>query len=327
MPDHPTENLQAASSARRRFVQRWLDAPRVIFQITAVVLIAAAFTLWRVHEAITPPPLANDPTPLGYTWSLLLFLLPLLYLVVWFALHPEYRVQRRALLVTLGILLPLGFVLDLLFANTFFVFLNTGAVLGFEIPGVGGGIPIEEFVFYLSGFLFVLLLYVWSDEVWMDRYHLPHSAPEYRNVTPRIRFHGRSLGVALVLLILAVLYKKLVSADPEGFPWYWTYLLAAAFVPSAGFFRTARPFINWRAFSFTFLLVLLISLLWEASLASPYLWWGYQPDAMMGLFVTAWNHLPLEAVFVWLAVSYTTVIVYEVVVLWLVQKGKVGEAG
>lgn len=323
----PSEAQSSDSSAslRQRFVQRWLDAPRVIFQLTAVVLIAATFALLRVHEPVTPPPVADNPTPLGYTWSLLLFLLPLLYLVVWFALHPEYKIQRKALLVTLGILLPLGIVLDLLFANTFFVFLNTGAVLGIEVPGVGGEIPVEEFVFYLSGFLFVLLLYVWSDEVWTDRYHLSHSAPEYRHVVPRIRFHGRSVVVALVLLILAVLYKKLLSANPEGFPWYWTYLLAAAFVPSAGFFRTARPFVNWRAFSFTFLWMLLISLLWEASLASPYQWWGYQPEAMMGIFLTAWSHLPLEAVFVWLAVTYTTVIVYEVVILFLLQRKRAPE--
>jgi hypothetical protein len=34
---------------------------------------------------------------------------------------------------------------------------------------------------------------------------------------------------------------------------------------------------------------------------------------MMGLFVDAWTNLPLEAVFVWLVVSYTSVIVYETV--------------
>jgi hypothetical protein len=107
-----------------------------------------------------------------------------------------------------------------------------------------------------------------------------------------------------------------LADDPTGFPWYWTYLLAAAFVPSAGFFRTVRRFVNWRAFSFTFVLVLLISLTWEASLASPYGWWGYQHETMTGLFITAWNHLPVEAVFVWLAVTYTTVIVYEVITLW-----------
>jgi hypothetical protein len=38
---------------------------------------------------------------------------------------------------------------------------------------------------------------------------------------------------------------------------------------------------------------------------------------MMGLTIGAWSHLPIEAVCVWLAVSFTTVISYEVVKHWL----------
>ena len=118
------------------------------------------------------------------------------------------------------------------------------------------------------------------------------------------------------LIAAAAVYKKVWSSSPEGFPWYFTYLTVVSFVPSAGFFHTARPFINWRAFSFTFFFILLISLLWEVSLAIPYGWWGYRPSAMMGLTIGAWGNLPVEAVCVWLAVSFTTVIVYEVIKLW-----------
>ena len=162
----------------------------------------------------------------------------------------------------------------------------------------------------------MLLLYVWCEVAWLSRYAVPHTEAAEKLGGRLLRFHAPSLVWAAGLLLAAVLYKKLLSGDPEGFPWYWTYLLLAAFLPSAGFFRATRRFINWRAFGFTFLLVLLISLTWEASLASPYGWWGYQHDAMMGLYVTAWNHLPIEADFVWLAVTYTTVIVYQVVKLW-----------
>jgi hypothetical protein len=59
-----------------------------------------------------------------------------------------------------------------------------------------------------------------------------------------------------------------------------------------------------------------VSLLWEATLALPYQWWGYQPERMVGLFIGAWAGLPIEAVCVWVAVTYTTVIVFEVVKLW-----------
>ena len=37
---------------------------------------------------------------------------------------------------------------------------------------------------------------------------------------------------------------------------------------------------------------------------------------MMGLFIGAWAGLPIEAVCVWIAVTYATVIVFEVIKLW-----------
>jgi hypothetical protein len=92
--------------------------------------------------------------------------------------------------------------------------------------------------------------------------------------------------------------------------------MCASLIPSAGFFQSARPFINWRAFSFTFFLLLLISLLWEATLALPYGWWEYRPRNLIGLHIGAWSGLPIEAVFVWFAVTFTTVITYEVIKIW-----------
>ncbi len=37
---------------------------------------------------------------------------------------------------------------------------------------------------------------------------------------------------------------------------------------------------------------------------------------MMGVFVDAWTNLPLEAVLVWLAVTYTSVIIYEAIKIY-----------
>ena len=108
----------------------------------------------------------------------------------------------------------------------------------------------------------------------------------------------------------------MLSGASEGVPWYFIYLVCASFIPSAGFFHTAQPFINWRAFSFTFFLLLLISLLWEVTLALPYGWWKYRKDILVGLHIGAWSGLPLEAVCVWFAVSFTTIITYEVIKIW-----------
>ena len=81
-------------------------------------------------------------------------------------------------------------------------------------------------------------------------------------------------------------------------------------------FPKVRGVINWRAFSLTMFMIALTSLLWEATLAMPYGWWGYQHTAMVGIYISAWGQLPVEAVFVWLAVPYTTVIVYETIKCW-----------
>jgi hypothetical protein len=204
----------------------------------------------------------------------------------------------------------------LLFGNTFFTFPNHQSTLGINIPAKGGPIPIEEFIFYLSGFMLVLLSYVWADEYWMQAYNVPDYRSEAKELRRIAQFHAPSLILGSALVAAAVIYKKVFSRSPEGFPWYFIYLTVLSFIPAAGFFRTAQPFINWRAFSFTFFLILLISLLWEVTLAIPFGWWGYRPASMMGLGIGAWRGLPIEAVCVWLAVSFTTVIVYEVIKIW-----------
>ena len=259
---------------------------------------------------------SSDPTPLGYTWSLLLFIIPLTALGGWFARRSDLSLARKSFWRTIAVLAPAGIVLDLLFGNRFFTFPNEHATLGFNIPAVGGGIPIEEFIFYLTGFMLVLLSYLWADEYWVRAYNIPDYRSQAKDLRRIAQFHAPSLILGVALVAGAALYKKAFSPSSEGFPWYFTYLTAAAIVPAAGFFRAAQPFINWRAFSITFFFILLISLLWEVTLALPYGWWDYRPAALMGLAIGAWRGLPVEAVCVWLAVSFTTVIIYEVIKIW-----------
>jgi hypothetical protein len=78
--------------------------------------------------------------------------------------------------------------------------------------------------------------------------------------------------------------------------------------------------------SLTLFILVLMSALWEATLAVPYGWWGYQPRQMMGLRITAWGGLPIEAVTVWLAVTFTTVVVYEILKRWKASGLKMREA-
>ena len=289
------------------------DGFRIVFLIIGILVIVSGFALSSVAEPGQLRMLSSNPTPYGYTTSLLLFFLPVVPLGWWFVQHQEYRLARRSFWTTILVLIPLGFVLDLIFGNLFFQFPNHEATLGLGIPAVGGPIPVEEFLFYIGGFLVVLLGYIWGDEYWLSRYKVARDP--MKGGTPLIQFHSRSVVLGLILCAAGVLYKKQFSPQPNGFPWYFTYLVLAAIVPSAGFFRTARPLINWRAFSFTLLFILLVSVVWEVTLAVPYGWWGYQPEAMIGLRIRAWSDLPVEAVGVWLVVTFDTVIIYEVIKL------------
>lgn len=301
-------------------------AARVVLAMIAMVAVPATLTLLTVRTPRAPVDPSADPTPLGYTWSLLLYLVPLLVLAFWFLGHPRYTFQKKAFWITVAILVPLGVALDLVFGTTFFTFANRGATLGLDVPAVGGRIPVEELVFYTAGFTFVLLLYVWCDEYWVGAYNVPDYAGESTKAGRLLRFDPWSLVAGVALVASAVAYKKLLSEEPEGFPLYLTYLTAAAVIPSAGLYRSARRFINWRAFSITFFFVLLLSLMWEATLAIPYGWWGYNGRMMTGIFLDAWTGLPLEAVAVWLAVTYTTVIVFEVVKVYKASGKKAREA-
>src|SRR5712692_2243426 len=210
----------------------------------------------------------------------------------------------------------IGFGLDFFFAHRFFIFPNAGATLKIEAPAVGRPVPIEEYVFYLTGFIAVLLIYVWMDEFWLAAYNVPDYHGEAKLIPRLLQFHPTSAILGVVLIAAAVVYKKKFSATPEGFPGYFTFLVFGGLVPAASFFPTTRRFINWRAFSLTFFFILLVSLLWEATLAKPYGWWDYQPEQMIGLSIGAWSGLPIEAICVWIAVTYATVIVFEVVKLW-----------
>jgi hypothetical protein len=109
----------------------------VPFAIAAVLIIPAAVTLLSVRDPGSLDVGTANPTPLGYTWSLSLFIIPLVALAWWFLRHPAYSFQKRSFWRTILALAPLGFILDLLLGNAFFKFPNDGAVLGIGIPARG----------------------------------------------------------------------------------------------------------------------------------------------------------------------------------------------
>jgi hypothetical protein len=293
----------------------------------AMVVIPAALTLHSVHSPGTLT-LGPNPSPHGYSWSLLLFIIPIVTISCWFLPSEGLEIPQRAFWKTIGILVPLGWLLDFIFAQWFFCYPNSKATLGILAPALGPWVPIEEYVFYFTGFIAVLLLYVWLSEYWLAAYSVADYPAEARAMRGLIQFHPTSLILAVVLIGAALLYKKEFAPleAREGFPGYFTFLVGGALVPAMSFYPVARRFINWRAFSLTLFFMLLVSLLWEATLALPYGWWNFQHRQMIGLFIGAWSDLPIEEVCVWIAVAYATTIVFEVVKVWQASGRRAKEA-
>jgi hypothetical protein len=299
----------------------------VVIGMLAMIVIPAALTL---HSVNSPGKLevGPDPSPHGYTWSLLLFIVPVLAITLWFLPSEGLEIPQRAFWRTIGILVPLGCLLDIIFAQWFFSYPNTTATLGIPAPALGRPVPIEEYVFYFTGFMAVLLLYIWLSEYWLAAYSVPDYPAEAKSMRRLLKFHPTSLILALILIAAAWVYKKHFApvAEQDGFPGYFTVLVAGALIPAMSFYPVARRFINWRAFSLTLFFMLLVSELWEATLALPYGWWGFQHRQMIGLFVGAWSNLPIEEVCVWIAVTYATTIVFEVVKVWQASGRRAKEA-
>jgi hypothetical protein len=299
----------------------------IVISMLAMLAVPAALTL-RTVEVPAKLLLARNSTPYGYTWSLLLFIIPIAVIGGWFLPGEGLEIPKRAFWRTIGILVPLGFMLDFIFAQWFFYYPNAGATLGIHAWALGRDVPVEEYIFYATGFIAVLLLYVWLGEYWLAAYSVPDYPGEAKNLRRLLQFHPASLILGVILVAAAWFYKKhcALPEDRGGFPGYFTVLAVGGLVPAVSFFPTARRFINWRAFSLTIFFILLISLLWEATLAVPYGWWKYQHRQMMGVFIGAWSDLPLEAVCVWVAVAYATVIVFEIFKLWQASGRPVREA-
>lgn len=290
-----------------------------VLLVLAMLAGPAALTLHRVRvSAIVDFAKNPNPSPYGYTVSLLFFIVPIVVIGWWLVPQERIRISKRSFLITLALTIPLGVVLDFFFAHVFLTFPNPAATLGIRAPALGGGVPIEEYVFYFTGFTTVLLLYIWLDEYWLSAYSVPSTDPSRANFGRLLKFHWQSAVLGAVMIGGALLCRAVYDHrhGTAGFPGYFVFLVVAGLGPSTALFAAAKKVVNWRAFSLVLYVILLTSLLWEATLAMPYEWWGYQPGEMMGIFITAWGGLPIEAVCVWIAVSFQTVMVYEVVRRW-----------
>ena len=291
-----------------------------------VIVVSVATAMVSTNQAPGPVPDGGGGS-YGYTISLMMFALPVAALAMWFRRH-RARLNRHwdAFWITFSIIVGLWSVLDILLARTFFRFPNPDATLGINVigydPALGWGahVPIEEFAFYILGCAFIVLGYIWSSEAWFGEYQL--SDGEYDRATAGQQLIAlfdlriARFGVAFVLAAMAL--KAVLPHDPEpGFPGYLTFLTLIVIVPTSMFFHVVLKLINVRAMVFTLQALLLVALMWEVTLALPYGWWNYNHSQMLGIFVTPWSNLPIEAVALWFAATWSNIAIFEVAKLVL----------
>jgi hypothetical protein len=292
----------------------------VLIAIAAVLVVPFTLTLMNVAQPRPLEDFQTQPTHHGYTWSLSLFIVPVLVLAIWLGRRLENRLQNCAFWLTTLLVSTGGILLDVSFGLTFFNFKNHAAVLGIYFYGYSFTdgwqkiIPIEEIGFYLFGTLAVLLVYIWGDEFWFAAYNVDDTPRRSKQLRHIFSFHLSSAIFGVGIFLLGLFYKKF-GPHPyhEGFPGYFLFLTLVALVPSILFFPVAKPFINWRAFSLCFLFMLLVSLFWEAAIAVPYQWWGFQPEHMLGLLINGFCGLPIEEPLLWMGVTWATIIIYETI--------------
>lgn len=301
--------------------------PSLVFAIIGVFWLAAAIALSTVEAPGRLVIDSPDPTPRGYTWSLGFFLLPLAAIATWLQWHHRGTHHHRAFWLALALLIPLGFGLDIVFGLLFFTFENVGATLGVRFWALDWQtcafvreLPIEEFGFYGFGFAAILAGYVWCDLYFLDRYA---SDGHGRHEGAVVRFSPAALVLGIGLTIAAILYKKFGDHPyRDGFPGWMVFLIWIGVAPAVGLYRSTAALNNWRALTIVVALLTLISLIWEATLAVPYGWWGYVPEQMVGVFIGAWSGLPIEQPVLWVMISFTAVIVFETVRLVLHKRSR-----
>lgn len=192
-----------APRRRRRLVKS--DAWRAFWtlaSITALLAFGMGIALTGVTEAV-PKDSAATASPLGYTRSLVLFAAPIVVLLAWFARHPRTPFAAKAVAITVGLLTPLGVVLDVLLARQLLRFDRPATTLGISFPVLGGSVPIEEVIFYFTGFLAVLLTYVWADEYWLAHYNVPDLGQRARSVMPLLSWDWRAVIAGAAIAVAA----------------------------------------------------------------------------------------------------------------------------
>jgi hypothetical protein len=201
--------------------------------------------------------------------------------------------------------------------NTVWNMWRLGTCYGFTIP-------LEEVFFYLGSAALLRMLYMWASEDFFSRYTVPRRlhAKLAHDAVPIAQLDKKFLVAALAVLVAGIVIKKMPGTwldvigmrwhgSQEGWPYYLMFELALVFGTLAALYKRVHKFTNARAFLFVMALQVLISIVWEATLALPYGWWNYRMTAMIGVTIMPWSRLALEGSFLWVSVGWSVMLMYE----------------
>jgi hypothetical protein len=289
----------------------------VILQMLLAVAIPVALTLMTVKVPLREMIPGGNPTPWGYTVSLLIFLVPVLF-VARGHIRDGKAYDKRAFYSSAAVMAGIGTVLDIMLGYHFFQFPNREATLGLRIPAwdwsnmtfVRSYLPVEEFGFYILGAIFMASIYLWAGQHWLSEYERKDydDAAKAHQGMIHLRLRPSVVVVWLVGLAIGLVYR---FSNDGGVAGYFLFVWIGGLLPTVVLSRTMKKFVNWHAMAFAFIALVLVSIIWEATLGVPYEWWTYREDEMLGIFITGWANLPLEAVMVWCIGVWDAVLIYE----------------
>ena len=205
---------------------------KVYFAILLGMVIPFALTLLRVHEPMATPPLTPTLSPLGYSYSLLIFVVPIIFFIIWLIKNPQYKIETKAYWGCIAGVFILGCILDFIFGYSFFTFPNREAVWGLRLTSfsfetwswVSGYLPIEEFGFYLLGAMYMISMYLWGVLFWFRRYnHSDHGSKCFE--LDKIFDPNKWVIVFCLALVIVGFIVKKMGPHPEGFSGYFTFII------------------------------------------------------------------------------------------------------
>ena len=285
----------------------------------AVPFVATQYTIDRV---LTPLSVDGNPSPLGLTASLSMWYVPVVMIAGW--LIPRWRsmerYERRSLLYTSALLVAGVLVLELTLATRVWAFPYRGAHLSWELPAIGGRIPVGAILFHIGAALASLLSYHWLRVEWF-------APSDPGDVTgPLIRPDWRILGGGVAILVAVLTYHNLQTTSVSTFPGYFLAMVSLALVPVSLLAKATRAIVSWPALTAIAYSGLLVSVMWEALLAVPYQWWVYRPQQIIGPRIPGWTDAPAEAPLLWISTGLIVFVAYETLrlVIYRIDHGDPG---